>query len=546
MIERAASGKSSSQRPAWRFYYWGVVAVVFAWAAWQRFSLPLDPIADPDTWGYLAPALRKLLGAEFGHTYGRNFVYPAFVFSLLRVFGDFRAIVITQHLLGLLAGGIMLLTWRRALIFVPDSRLNSAARDGLGLIAATIFLLAGESIRFEMQLRPEGLCAFLVSINLYLALQFIACGFVEKLPWAAVGSGVGVAFTTVLLGSAKPSFALMGVVALIPVGVFFFRQGLLRQKIALAGGGFLSAAFLLVPEHFLSQRDEMSRTFLPITLFVDHANLIRDQMADDLRRGAAIPYPREWLQRVHGTLSTEIAKSLAARPGHYRSLGFDPDYLMYEQSSIVAQLRREFEKDVPALCAFYRYYYWRLWRERPFAVLGKIGNQMALFYSQMCPAYNREKSLYLANGYEQGTAILRLQPYPELWTAYPPAVEFVRRTELLGRNAPIIRQPIPLRLTLSSLAGAYRPLLLGTIVVSAVFLFQRSYRRRLSWLAVLVAFVYTYNAASCLEVAILNSLEVRRYVTVQIFFTLLTQFFALWFLCEIALETRGRPNDSPR
>ena len=522
------------------------MAVIFGWAAWQRFSLPLDPIADPDTWGYLAPALRKLLGAEFGHTYGRNFVYPAFVFPLLRVFGDFRAIVITQHLLGLLAGGILLLTWRRARIFVPDSRLSSAAHDGLGLIAATIFLLAGESIRFEMQLRPEGLCAFLVSINLYLAVQFIACGFVEKRPWAAVGSGVGVAFTSVLLASAKPSFALMGVVALIPVGIFFLRRGLVRQKIALAAGMLLSAAFLLVPEHFLSQRDELSRTFLPITLFVDHADLIHDQMADDLERGAAIPYPREWLQRVHDTLSTEIAKSFAARPGHYWSLGFDPDYLMYDKSSIVAQLRREFEHDVPALCAFYRYYYWRLWRERPFAVLGKIGKQMALFYSQMCPAYNREKSLYLANGYEQGTAILRLQPYPELWTAYPPAVEFVRRTELLARNAPIIRQPIPLRLTLSFLAGAYRPLLLGTIAIGAAFLFQRKYRRRLGWLAVLVALVYTYNAASCLEVAILNSLEVRRYVTVQMFFTLLAQFFALWFLCEIALETRSRPNDSPK
>jgi hypothetical protein len=546
MIERAASGKSSSQRAAWRFYYWGAVVVIFGWAAWQRFSLPLDPIADPDVWGYLAPALRKLLGAEFGHTYGRNFIYPAFVFSLLRACGDFRAIVIAQHLLGLLAGGILLLTWRRARVFLPDSRLSPAVHDGLGLLAAAIFLLAGESIRFEMQLRPEGVCAFLVSLNLYLSIQFIACAFLERRPRTAVGFGIWVAFTSVLLAAAKPSFALAGVVALVPVGIFFVGRGWVRQKIALAGGAALSAALLLLPEHFLSRGDETSRTFLPTTLFVTHAGLIRDQMADDLRRGAAIAYPREWLGRVHDTLSTEIAKSFAARPGHYRSLGFDPDYLMFEQSSIAAQLRGDFENDVPTLCAFYRYYYWRLWRERPFAVLGKIGEQMALFYSQMCPAYNREKSLYLASGYKQGTVILGLQPYPELWAAYPPAVEFVRRTELLARSAPIILQPAPFRITLSCLAGAYRPLLLGTIVIGVAFLFQRKYRRRLGWLAVLVAFVYSYNAASCLEVAILNSLEVRRYLTVQMFFTLLAQFFALWFLCEIALETRNRPSDSPK
>ena len=545
MIERSASGKSSSQIPDGRFYYWGWVIALFAWAAWQRFALPLDPIADPDTWGYLSPALRKLVGAEFGHTYGRNFVYPAFVFSLLRVFGDFRAIVIIQHLLGLLAGGILLITWRRARVFVPDSRLSRAGHDSLGLLAATIFLFAGEPIRFEMQLRPEGMCAFLVSINLYLAIQFMACCFVEKRPPAAVGYGIGTAFTSVLLASAKPSFALIVVVALLPVGIFFLRRGWFRQKVVLGVGAAFSAALLLAPEHFLSREDEANRTFLPSTLFVTHANLIRDQMADDLERGAEIPYPRAWLVRVHDALGTEIAKSTMARPGHYWSLGFDPDYLMYDKNSIAAQLRDEFGHNVPELCTFYRFYYWRVWQARPFLVLRKIATQMSLFYSEMCPSYNREKSLSLANGYSDGTTILGLQPYPELWTTYPPAVEFMGRTELLARSAPVIRQPAPLRMTLSLLAGLYRPLLWGALAVSVAVLFQQRYRRRLGWLAALVLFVYSYNAASCLEVAILNSLEVRRYVTVQMFFTLLAQFFALWFLCEIALETRSRPNDSP-
>jgi hypothetical protein len=547
MIERVASGKSSSWTRDWRLYYWGWVALLFTWAAWQRFALPLDPIADPDTWGYLAPALRKLVGAEFGHTDGRNFVYPAFVFSLLRLFGDFRAIVITQHLLGLLAGALLLIAWQRARVFVPASRLTRAAHDGLGLLAATIFLLAGEPTRFEMQLRPEGICAFLIAINLYLVLQFIAFSFVEKRrPWAAVGFGIGIAFTSILLASAKQSLALIAPVALLPVGIFFFKRGLFRQKIALAAGAALSAALLLVPEHFLSRPDETSRTSLPTLLFVNHARLIRDQMADDLQRGAAVPYPREWLQSIHGALSTEIPKSAAGRPGHFWSLGFDPDYLMYEKSSIVAQLRQEFGNDLPALCGFYRYYYWRIWREHPFVMIRKIGEQMGIFYSQMCPAYNREKSLYLASGYSYGATILNLEPYPELWTTYPPAVEFVHRTELLAENAPIIRQPIPLRMTLSLLAGMYRPLLWGALALSLVVLLQPRYRTRLGWLAALVLFVYSYNVATCLEVAVINSLEGRRYVTVQMFFTLLAEFFALWFLCEIALETRTRPNDSPK
>ncbi len=110
----AQLARRQSPRPGtnsvWRLCYWTAIAFIFAWAVWQRFALPLDPIADPDTWGYLSPALRKLTGAEFGHTHGRNFLYPGFLYSVLRCFGDFRAIAIVQHLLGMAAGGVFLLT----------------------------------------------------------------------------------------------------------------------------------------------------------------------------------------------------------------------------------------------------------------------------------------------------------------------------------------------------------------------------------------------------------------------------------------------------
>jgi len=78
------------------------------------------------------------------------------------------------------------------------------------------------------------------------------------------------------------------------------------------------------------------------------------------------------------------------------------------------------------------------------------------------------------------------------------------------------------------------------LAVSAVVLFQQRHRRHLGWLTVLVLFLYSYNAAACLEVAIVNSLEVRRYLTVQMFFTTVAQFFALWLLCEMALTMRAR------
>ena len=527
-----------------RLAYWSAVAVIFAWAAWLRFRLPLDPIADHGTWGYLSPALRKLIGAEFGHTYGRNFIYPGFLFLLLRAFGDFRAITVAQHFLGLIAAGVLLLTWRRARAFVPDPRVGRGGHYALGLLAAAVFLLASGPIRFETQLRPEGVCAFLFSINLYLVIQFVACCFIENRPTAAAAYGIAAVFSSILLASVKPSFALVATVALLPISMFFFRRGWLWQKIALGGGAVASAALLLLPEHFLSRNDEESQTLLPTALFVIHADLIRDQMAEDIQRNAKVPYSREWLGRVHSILSAEIGKSSAAGSVHYSTLGFDPGYLMYNRSSIAPQLHKQFANNVSALCAFYWFYYWRIWQQRPFLVVKKIARQMAIFYRPVCPAYNSRKFWSLTDVYEWSIFSLDSEPYRKIWATYRPAVDFMNRTAVLAQSAPVIEQRAYIRKPLLFLAKTYLVSLFIALVVGAAVLFHKRRRRRVGWLAALVLFVYSYNLANCLEVAVLHSLHDPRYKTVQMFFTILAQFLALWFIVEFALEMRARAKTS--
>ena len=201
MIAQPASSESYRLRTdsLWWLFYWTLLALVFAGAIWQRFRLPLDPIADPDTWGYLSPALRKLTGAEFGHTNGRNFIYPGFVLLVLRLFADFRAITIAQHFLGLLAGAVFLLTWKRARIFVANPRIGHVAHDLLGLVGAAIFLLQWQTIVFEKEIRPEGICAFVVSITFYLLIQFLACFFLEYRRTATVAYAIALAFTAIFL-----------------------------------------------------------------------------------------------------------------------------------------------------------------------------------------------------------------------------------------------------------------------------------------------------------------------------------------------------------
>jgi hypothetical protein len=407
----------------------------------------------------------------------------------------------------------------------------------VGLLGVAVYLFSGGPLLFERDIRPEGIGGFLVSINLYLVIQFSACCFLKRRQTATVVWGIAVVFSSILLASVKPSFRLTAMVALLPIAIFLFRPGWLWQKIALACGAALAVALLLLPGHFLLRHRRVDECYLPTQLFVIHANLIRDQMRADLESGAKVPYPWQWLSRVHNVLATEISKSSAAGPHYYSTLGFNPDYLMWNQTSIVRKLQQEFGDNTSGLCAFYRFYYWRVWRQRPLLVVKKIAGQLAIFYGLKCPAYRLRKSVSLTDEYDRSVRLL--EPFRELWTAYPPAVAFMNRTALLARSAPVIEQPIYVRKPHEILAATYLVLLLIALALSAFVFMQKERRRRFGWLAALILFTYAYSFANCLEVAIVHSLANPRYTSVQMFIAILSQFLTIVLILEVFLESRG-------
>jgi hypothetical protein len=102
----------------------------------------------------------------------------------------------------------------------------------------------------------------------------------------------------------------------------------------------------------------------------------------------------------------------------------------------------------------------------------------------------------------------------------------------------VVEQSRLVRLTLWLLAASNLPWLFLALVLSAITFWRPAHWNHLRWLGVLVVFGFTYNGASCLEVAIVNSLEVYRYMTVQMYATLLTQLIALWLILEFAFAIR--------
>jgi hypothetical protein len=522
------------------FVCWLVLLILFAWGAWRRFSLPLEAVADLDTWGYLSPAVFKLTRGEFIHAGGRNFVYPGFLLLVLRLFGDFRAVVIVQHLLGLAGGGLLLLTWQRVRTFVATSRLGDRAHVGLGLVLAAVYFLAGEPIRAEMGIRPEAICGFLLAFSLYSVVEFLARAFVLRK--AAVGFGIATAIASLLLASVKPSFIFLALVPLVPVGIFLLSRTPLQQKLALVLAILLATAIIVVPENFFSRKDELTRLFLPTTLFVVHADLIRDQMADDVAKQASLPYARDWLERIHKQLAEEIVKSAAAEGSRFPSVGFSPDFLMYEKGSIAEQLSSEFNDDIGTLISFYRFYYWRVWRQRPLEMAKKIGRQVARFYVWPSPVYDRRKVIPLTDVYKISATSFDLDSYREHLKAYPPASDWLLRSASLADAAPSIEQGRLIRLPVVFLSAAYLPLL-GITLLAALACVRTAFRKRVGWFAALTLLVFAYNAAAALEVAVIHVADVPRYSTAQFCCTVVAEFLALLLSFQIVAQLIrwGRP-----
>jgi len=266
-------------------------------------------------------------------------------------------------------------------------------------------------------------------------------------------------------------------------------------------------------------------------------------MVEDLEENARLPYSREWLEHVYAALNREIAKSQIKYPDHYRSLKFDPEYLWFEPGSTSTQLRREFGHNVAGLCAFYRFYYWRTWQHRPLRQLQKVARQFSIYYFPKCPAYSPMKIWPLLGPYQlAATCLSSVKDYRNISTSLPAAADYMSRTNALAQNAPAVEQPRLLRIALSVLSVSYLPWLLAALVLSVIIFWKSARWKHLRWLAALVLFGCAYNASSCLEGAIVNSLEVHRYITVQVYATLLTQFLVLWLILEFALDIRQHPH----
>lgn len=525
-----------------RLAYIGLTLLLFSAALLFRFELPQEPFIDSDVGGYLEPALLQLTQGHFLQVEGRNFVYPGCIYLILRVFRDFRAVAITQHLLGLAAGAVLLTCWNCARTLTKRAVIPAELYRLFGLPVAALFLFNTGVIRFEHLVRPEAIFPFFAALNMLFNIQFIRHRYLERSYRASLLYGSANLFNACLLFSLKPSFYLGVGFSTLPIWFSLFdRKEPFNRKFALISvPGLCIALLLLLPEKSIKARDELSRTFLPATLFVMHADIIRDQISRDLRDDARTPYQKQFLEQTEALLAQEI--ELSKRTGRYRSLGFDPDYLMYEDSfDQKFQVLFESEQGAEDRIKFYYYYFFRAWTNQPGRMLTKVLRQLSILYNNIAKAspYKHEIELVVGRNYLNNCVVLDAK---RSWSDihYAPLEDFTSKSRELARVEPKLLQPAAVSCVNGVLARTFSISIVLISVILVMVLRNPTLRQNYGFFALTVALFYSYSFANSLGIAIVHSLEITRYLTNQLMFCLLPQCMTLFLIAEMLNRRAAR------
>ena len=385
---------------------------------------------------------------------------------------------------------------------------------------------------FESQIRPESVFATVVSLSLFLNVEFIRSRFLEDKKRQSFIFGISSLFTAVLLHCLRPAWGFGVVFASLPVLVsLFYGTEVVRRKCVLIGtSALLVLAFLIFPETYLAKGDSGSETFGARVLFATHADMIRDQIAADLATGSSTPYPTDWLASVQAALTNDIERTSAVAQ---KSLGFNSEYIMWEDSSY-NKITKDFGGDPHKIASFCWYYYKRVLLHQPWRMTKKIIRQLHYFYTIPCPVYQRreQEPIKIAKSYEAPMRVL--SGYMTGVTPWVGVREYLARCE---RNK-TTNVSIPARAWVGVLhrflGSSYLACLSAAVAINAIILTLPRWRRQLGAFALFTLLVYSYNFGTCLTVAIAHIVEVRRYSHVQLGFTMLAQFLTFGLLLEFA------------
>lgn len=515
-----------------------LVLIGVLWGIKQRSGLPAVPVLNPDSWGYLRPALLWLGGAGFQETFGRNWLYSAVLASAVKLSGSLSSIVSLQHFLGLLGAPLIWLTVRVWLsIFPKRSDLCYGVAVILAAIAAFVYVLSTTQIQFELTVGPEGVLAFFVLLTLIAALVYFRARWLSCQTWPAVVSGAASLFLGYSLVQLKPSWSL----ALIPISMLLLAGGFGRAKRSLRFVPALGALFLVVamgifPRLLGFRHDLDSRTFLPFNLVDIHATQIVQNAERHHLIGALGTLSDDTEVRFYKELQQAWNQSRAV-PVRNGTLGFDYNYLMFTKD-FPRGFKAENKLTDKAMISLCYTAYWRTWRESPDAMVAKIIKQIGLFLtapSKDLSAYALGRNRLLCIAIQSSTPAQAFLAEAESneYAKQPACISYRRELEkVLQQDWRINHVGIQRYLAiLFAKSAVWIQILFFAAMLPILFYRRFCDLRRPVWSAATVGAILYGNV---LTTAIANTLDVDRYRTSYMPALLVTLVIMTTVLVELA------------
>ncbi len=368
--------------------YFAAVAVLLLFGAGMRLSPVATPFLEPDSTGYILPALDLLEQGEFRHRNARPYGYGLFVAAALAA-GDFGTLTVIQRCLGLSGCILLMLAWER--YREPGARLVPAlVHRGLGLAVVSVTALSPSLIYYEYTALTEAFAVFYLSALVFFLGRFIAYNaaldargrgsprFYAECLWMMLLACAGYVIKPSLGFLVPAVLSLVGVVAVVRPGTAD-EPGLrfeTRPLLPVLLGAVLAAGIILLPERHLAAKDPASKMYASQMLFAFNAAAIEPLLREDLEHSQTININREELKE----LLRRVSGGRAHPAGGFPLTGYNPEILIYDDRYDSSFLSEKYPPE--RVADVYRDYVRRaLWAE-PGRYARRVVNELRFFFAE--------------------------------------------------------------------------------------------------------------------------------------------------------------------
>jgi hypothetical protein len=354
--------------------------------------------------------------------------------------------------------------------------------------------------------------------------------------------GAALVFMAFLVSAVRPQCALMVPWTLLATAWLLRREGFARAGGAVLAPVALAGLLLWLPERALAKADAdleaAVRRISPARLLFWHIDIL----AADLRERGSARDPRdtELLRRL-----VEVYERTARHPEiarHYPVLGFNPDSLFYGEANEL--LTRSFAGRDDEYRAFCHRQFLGMLCARPMDYLAKIFRQLRVVYGWDAKPYTFVSDIPVAQRYEATLACLGWPSSLAPVASRSPSVRSYLGAVARLRDAPSVPAVEPpclaeaSRSWFATLNGFYSPAT-GIFCAAGLAWLLRG-PRRLGALATTIGFLCASVLSTNLTVALVHSLDVVRYIELQLGLNLFVELGATLFVLGVVLSWRHR------